>query len=106
MNVCVFCKNKQINRNHVFYCNKCLKILSMKYEINVLDYLLYFNIMYKNNVPMVYYYSQLDLINMHDLFRRHLRVTNKSLKQISEIIIMFKNINEHTMMTYFFDNDK
>ena len=89
MKVCTCCKQSDIKPTFSFYCRICYNYLQQKYGIDVIDYIIYFELMYNKKVPVEdCAYNGLDEINNH--FQYTLHVTDKKLVELLETILFSK----------------
>ena len=86
MRICLCCKQCEIKPTFSFYCRKCYNLLQKKYNLNIVDYIRYFQIMYNERfVEEVRRFSSLHEI--HKQFQYNLQVTDKPLAELLEVIL-------------------
>ena len=89
MKTCLFCKQNEIKPIFSFYCRFCYNYLQNKYSLDVIDYITYFQIMY-NITFTVKDRSFNNLHAIHNHFQNKLRVTDKPLAELLEIVTFLK----------------
>ena len=89
MKVCMCCTQRDIKPTFHFYCRWCYNYLQQIYGIDVVDYIIYFEIMY-NNILLVEDCVYKSLCETHNHFQYNLRVTDKQLAELLETILFFK----------------
>ena len=89
MKICLCCEQREIKPTLSFYCRWCYHYLQQKYSLNTEDYIHYFQIMYNNRVPV----EDCKFKNcsaMHNHFQYNLKVTDKPLAELLEVILFLK----------------
>ena len=89
MNVYTCCKQSDIKPTFSFYCRWCYNYLQNKYGVDVIDYVIYFDIMY-NRIVLVEDCACKSLYEIHNHFLYNLRVTDKQLAVLLETILFWK----------------
>ena len=89
MKICLCCKQCEIKPTFSFYCRWCYNYLEQKYSLKIEDYITYFQIMYNKIVPVEdCKFSSLKTIHNH--FQHNLKVTDKPLAELLEVILFLK----------------
>ena len=72
-----------------FYCWNCSNYLQQKYSIDIADYIIYFQISYRKLIhPDDCAFGS--LIAIHSHFQHNLKVTDRPLAQLLEVILLLK----------------
>lgn len=86
MKICLCCKQCEIKPTFSFYCRRCYNLLQKKYNLNIVDYIRYFQIMYNERfVEEDCRFNSLHEIHKH--FQYNLQVTDKPLAELLEVIL-------------------
>ena len=89
MRLCLCCKQCEIKPTFSFYCRKCYNLLQKKYNLNIVDYIRYFQTMYNESfIKEVFRFSSLHKIHKH--FQYNLQVTDKPLAELLEVILFLR----------------
>ena len=89
MTICLCCKQREIKPTFSFYCRWCYHYLQRKYSLNPEDYIIYFQIMYNNIVPIENCKFE-NFKAMHNHFQHNLKVTDHPLAELLEVILFLK----------------
>ena len=89
MSLCIRCKVNSFKPTFSFYCRRCYKYLDVKFKLTIEDYTEYFELTYGCNFTdeFLAFYRLTDL---HNYFQNSLRITDKTLSQMLEIILFVK----------------
>ena len=87
MKICLCCKQSDIKPTCSFYCRFCYNYLQHKYGIDVMDYRIYFKMMYTKRIH-VEDCPYKGLHEIHNHFMCKLRVTDKPLAELLEIALV------------------
>ena len=85
MKTCLCCKQNEVKPKLSFYCRFCYNYLQNQYGLDVRDYIAYFQITYNRLIP-VEDRSFNNLHAIHNHFQNKLRVTDKPLAELLEIM--------------------
>ena len=89
MKICLCCKQSEVKPTFSFYCRRCYNYLQQKYSLSIEDYITYFQLMYNKIVPV----EDCNFGNftaLHDHFQHNLKVTDKPLAELLEVILLIK----------------
>ena len=86
MNICLCCKQREIKPTFSFYCRWCYHYLQRKYSLNPEDYIIDFQSMYNNIVP-IENISFDSFTTIHNHVQHYLKVTDKPLAALLEVIL-------------------
>ena len=89
MKNCLCCKQREIKPTFSFYCRGCYYYLQRKYSLKNKDYINYLQITYNNIVPVKDYKFK-NFTAMHNHFHHNLKVTDKPLAELLEVILFLK----------------
>ena len=89
MNIGFCCKHNYVLPPFSFYCWNCSNYLQQKYIIDIEDYIIYFQISYRKFIhPDDQKFDS--LISIHSHFQHNLKVTDRPLAEILEVILLLK----------------
>ena len=89
MRICLCCKRCEIKPTFSFDCRNCYILLQKKCNLNIVDYIRYFQIMYNEScIKEVFRFSSLHKI--HKQFQYNLQVTDKPLAELLEVILFLR----------------
>ena len=86
MKICLCCKQNEIKHTFSFSCRWCCGYLQQRYGIDVNGYIIYFKMMHNKKIH-VKDCSCKSLREIHNQFMYTLRVTDKLLAELLEIIL-------------------
>ena len=89
MSLCIRCLHNSIKPTFNLYCRRCYKYLDVKFKLKIHDYIDYFETSYNSSFKdenKIF----VRLTDLHNYFRYTLRITDKSLSQMLEIILFIK----------------
>ncbi len=89
MSICIRCKMNGLRPSFNFYCRRCYKYLDIRYKLNIQDYISYFESSYRCDFTDEYEaFFRLD--DIHHSFKNILKITDKDLSEILEMILFVK----------------
>ena len=83
------CKQSEIKLTFSFYYRWCYIYLQQRYGVDVMDYIIYFKIMYNKKVH-VEDCEYKSLYEIHNHFLYNLRITDKQLAELLETILFLR----------------
>ena len=89
MKVCMCCKQSDIKPTFSFNRRWCYKYLQHKNGIDVIDYIIYFEIMY-NKIAPVEDCAYKSLYEIHNRIQYNLRITDKQAAELLETTLCLK----------------
>ena len=87
--ICIRCQVNTLKPSFNFYCRRCYKYLDIVYKLNIDDYIAYFESTYRCSFNEEYC-TFLRLDDIHHYFQNVLKITDKDLSEILEMILFVK----------------